>query len=138
MALLPAPGKYRTLIFLFLDIFFSISPHIVESPKISVVPFLHSSLFCCTELLSALLIFSVGVDWISFLVLTCSSKYFTLSSTSFTRQFLVFELRGDSCLEGLSITTSKSTLNGLFEKPSTASLLSGVSSSRIIGEEFFL
>ena len=48
-------GKYLTLIFLFLNIIFSISPDIAESPKISVVPFLHLSLFCCRELLSALL-----------------------------------------------------------------------------------
>ena len=69
---------------------------------------------------------------------TCSSECFVVCSTSFTGQFLVFELQGDSCLGSLSITTSKSTTDGLLEKPSTASLLTGVSSSRIIGEELFL
>ena len=138
MVLIFAPRKYLTLIFLFPDIFFSISPDIVESPKISEVPFLHSSLFGCTVLLSALLIFSVRADWISFLVLTCSSECFTVCSTSITGQFLVSELRGDSCLEGLSITTSKSKPDGLLEKPSTVLLLRGISCSRIIGEDFFL
>ena len=108
MSLIFAPGKYVTLIFLFLDIFLSISPDIVDSPKISVVPFLHFSLFCCRVLLSALLIFSFGAVWISFLALTCSSECFTVCSTSVTGQFLVFELRGGSCLGSLSITTSKS------------------------------
>ena len=69
MSLIFAPGKYLILILLFADIFFSISPDIVESPQKSVVPFLHSSLFCCKVLLSAL---SVGVVWIPCLVLTCS------------------------------------------------------------------
>ena len=41
-------------------------------------------------------------------------------------------------MEGLLITTSKSTPNGLLEKPSTALLLTGVLSSRIIAGEFFL
>ena len=50
-------------------------------------------------------------------------------------QFLVFELRGDSCLEGLSITTSKSTRDGLLLM---VLVLIVVSSSRIIGEEFFI
>ena len=95
----------------------------------------HSSLFCCTVLLSALLVFSF---WISFLVLTCSSECFTVCPTSIIGQFLVFELQGGSCLDGLSITTSKSTPDGLLEKSSTALLLTGVLSSRIIGEEFFL
>ena len=118
--------------------FFSISPDIVSSPKISVVPFLHFSLFCSTGLLSALLVFSVRIYWISFLVLICSSVYFTNWPTSFAGQFFVFELQGDFCLEGLSITTSKSTPDGLLEKLSTASLLTGVPSSRIFREEFFL
>ena len=126
MSLIFAPGKYLTLIFIFLDIFFSISPDIVESPKISVVPFLHSLLFYCTVLLPALLVFSVGAVWISFLAVTCSSECFGVCPTSITRQFLVFELRGGSCLEGLLITTSKSTPDGLLEKPSTALLLTGV------------
>ena len=116
MFLIFAPGKYLTLIFLFLDIFFSISSDIIESPKTSGEPFLPSSRFCCRELLSALLIFYVGINW----------------------SFLVFELRGDFYLEGLSITTSKSTPNGLLEKPSTALLLIDVSSSQIIGEDFFI
>ena len=77
MSLIFAPGKYLTLILLFMDIFFSISPDIVESPKKSVVPFLHSSLFCCKVLLSALLMFSVGVVWIPCLVnLFCGLLYF--------------------------------------------------------------
>ena len=63
------------------------------------------------------MIFSVGVDWIFFLVLICSSESFTVCSTSCTGQFLVFELREGSCLIGLSITTSKSTPDGLLEKP---------------------
>ena len=61
--------------------------------------------------------------------------------TSITGQFLVFELRRESCLEGLSITTSKSRSDGLLEKPSTALLLillTGVISLRIIREEFFI
>ena len=128
MSLIFAPGKYLVLIFLFLDVFFSISPDIIESPKISILPFLHSSLFCCRELLSALLIFPVGVDSTSFLVLTCSSEYFTACSTSFSGQFLVFELLGGCCLEGLSIATSKSTPDGVLGEPTTASLQTGVSS----------
>ena len=128
MSLIFAPGKYLVLIFLFLNIFFSISPDIIESPKISVVPFLHSSLFCCRELLSALLIFSVEADSTSFLVITCSSEYFTACSTSFSGQFLVFGLLGGSCLQGLSIATSNSTPDGVLEEPSTASLQTGVSS----------
>ena len=95
----------------------------------SIVPFLHYSLFSCTVLLSVLLIFSVGAVWISFLVLTCLSKCFTVCFISITGQFLVFELRGDSCLEGLSIATSKTTRDGLLEKPSTVLVLTGVSSS---------
>ena len=131
------PGKYLTLIFLFLDMFFFISPDIVESPKVNLVPSLHSSLFCCTELLSALLIFSAGVDLISF-VLICSSEDFTVCSTSFTGQFLVFELREDSCLEGLSITTSKSTPDSLHEKLSTSLLLIQVHQVReLLQRNFF-
>ena len=117
---------------------FSISSDIAESPKIIVVPFLHSSLFCCTALLSALLVFSVGAVWISFLVLTCSSECFAVCSTSITAQFLVFELWGNSCFESLSITASKYTPDCLLEKPSIALLLTSVLSSQIIGEEFFL
>ena len=60
----------------------SFSLHIVQSPKISAGPFLHSSLFCRTVLLSALLVFSVGVVWISFPALTCSSECFTVCPTS--------------------------------------------------------
>ena len=58
--------------------------------------------------------------------------------TSFTGQFLVFELRGNLWLEGLSLITSKSISNRLLEKPSTVSLRPEVSSSRTIGEEFFI
>ena len=115
MSLIFAPGKYLTLILLFVDIFFSISPDIAESPQKSVVPFLHSSLFCCKVLLSALLMFSVGVVWIPCLVLTCLLlTCFAVCFTSITGQFLLFELWGDLCLEGLSITTSKSTRDGLL------------------------
>ena len=135
MSLIFASGNYRTLVSLFLDIFFSISQDIADSPKISVVTFLHSSLFCWTVLLSALLTFSVWAVWISFLVLTCSPECFTVCFTSITWQFLIFALQGESCLEGLSITTSKSTRDCLLL---TALVLTGVSSSRIIGAEFFL
>ena len=124
-----------TLIFLFLNIFFSISLGIAESPKISVVPFLHSSLFCCAVLLSAYMIFSVGAVLISFLGLTCSSECFTVCFTSIAEQFLVFELREYSCLEDLSITTSKSPRDGLLL---TVLVLTGVSNLRIIGKKFFL
>ena len=50
--------------------------------------------------------------------------------TSIAGQFLVFELLGDY-LEGLSITTSKSTpvYTGLLEKPQTVLLLTGALSS---------
>ena len=68
-------------------------------------------------------------------MLTCSSECFTLYFTSVTGQFLVFELRRDSCLESLSITTSKSTRGGLLL---TVLVLTSVSSSRIIGEALFL
>ena len=68
-------------------------------------------------------------------MLICSSECFTVCFTSITWQFLIFALWGDSCLEGLSITTSKSTRDGLLL---TALVLTGVSSSRIIGQEFFL
>ena len=138
MSLILPPGKYLTLIFLSLDISFSISPDIFESFKISVGRFLHSSLFCCIVLLSAILVFSIGAVWISFLALTCSSECFIVCPTSITGQFLVFELGGDSCLEGLSITTTKSTPDSFLEKPSTTLLLTGVLSSQIIGEEFVL
>ena len=86
-------------------------------------------------LLSALLIFSVCTVWISFLVLTCLLECFTVCFTSITVQFSVFELQGDSCLEGLSITTSKPKRDGLLL---TILVLTGVSSAQIIGEEFFL
>ena len=68
-------------------------------------------------------------------MLTCSSECFALYFTSVTGQFLVFELRRDSYLESLSITTSKSTRGGLLL---TVLVLTGVSSSRIIGEALFL
>ena len=71
-------------------------------------------------------------------MLASSLECFVICSTSFTEQFLVFELWGDSCLECLSITTSKSAPDGLPEKPSAALLLTGKSSSRITGDEFFL
>lgn len=120
MSLIFTPGRYLALIFLFLDIFFPLSPNIVERLKISVVPFLHTSFFCCTELLSVLLILSVVIDWIS-----CSSEYVMVCSTSFTGQFLVLNFRETSCFKGLSITTSKSASDGLLEKSSTALLLTG-------------
>ena len=68
-------------------------------------------------------------------MLTCSSECFTVCFTSITGQFSIFKLQGDSCLEGLSITTSKSKRDGLLL---TILVLTGVSSSQIIGEEFFL
>ena len=68
-------------------------------------------------------------------MLTCSSECFTVCFTSITGQFLVFELQGDFCLEGLSITTSKPTRDGLTL---TVLVRTGASSSQIIGEEFFL
>ena len=113
MSLIFAPGKYLTLIFLFLDIFFSLRPDIVDSPKISVVPFHHSSLFCCTVMLSALLVFFI-LDFLSsvnlFVRMLYGLPYFNHMAV------LVFELLGDSCLEGLSIATTKSTPDGLLEK----------------------
>ena len=86
-------------------------------------------------LFSALLIFFVGAVWIFFLLLTCSSECFTVCLTSITGQFLnlVFELRGDYCLEDLSVTASRSARYGLLLM---VLVLTGVSSSRIIGEEF--
>ena len=48
------------------------------------------------------------------------------------RNFLVSFLVKDN-----NITTSKSTPNGLLEKPETGLLLTGVTSSQIIGEESF-
>ena len=70
-------------------------------------------------------------------MLSCSSECFTVCPTSIAGQFLVFDLRGGSCLEGLSIKTSKSTPDGLLEKHSKALLLTGVLSSQNIEEEFF-
>ena len=75
--------------------------------------------------------------WISFLVLPCSSEYFTVCFTSITGQFLVFELRGDFCLEGLSITTPKSTPDGLLEKPSMALLLKMYQVRELMESNFF-
>ena len=66
---------------------------------------------------------SVGAVWISFLVLTCFVG--TFYGFPYFNQFLVFELRRDSCLEDLLITISKSTPDGLLEKLSTALLLTG-------------
>ena len=137
MSLIFAPGKYLTLFFLSLDIVFAISPDIVEFPKLNVVPFLHYSLLCCTEFLSVLLRFPVRVDWISFLVLTCSSECFTVCFTSFTGHFFFFEMWGDSCLECLSITSSKSTPDCLSKKYSTTSLVTGVSNLQFTGEKSF-
>ena len=136
-SLIFAPGKYLTLIFLFLETFFAISPDIVESLKVSVVPFLHSSLFYFTELFPAVLIVFVGIYWIFFLVFTCSLECSTVCPTSVTRQFIYFEMRGNSCLQGLSITTLKSTLCDLLEKPSTASLLTDISNSQITRKGLF-
>ena len=87
--------------------------------------------------MSALLVFSVGAVWISFLVLSYSLECFTVYPTSIAWQFLVFDLRGGSRLEVLSITTSKSTPDGLLEKHSKALLLTGVLSSQNNEEEFF-
>ena len=64
-------------------------------------------------------------------MLTCTWKCCTVCFTS----ILILELRGDSSLEGLSNTTSKSTRDGLLL---TVLVLTGVLSSQIIGEEFFL
>ena len=71
--------------------------------------FHHFSLFYCTR-------YWYFSFWISFLALTFSSECCTICPTSITWQFLVFELLGDSCLEGLSIATTKSTPDGLLEK----------------------
>ena len=135
MSLIFAPGIYLTLIFRFLDTFFSISPDIVEFPKISGVPY-HSSLFCCTELVSALLIFFVRVDSISFLVLTCSSECFTVCSISFTGQFLVFQPR--ETLAWKIFQLKSQNLHHMVYLKNLEKLLTGVSSSEIIGEEFLL
>ena len=58
-------------------------------------------LFCCAELLSALLIFSVVVDWISFLMLNCSSNSFGVCTILSTGKFLAFSLTGDSSLQSI-------------------------------------
>ena len=52
------------------------------------------------------------------------------------RQFLVFELRGDSCLEGLSLTTSKSVSDDLLEKPLTALLLTVYQVRKLLEKNF--
>ena len=135
MTLIFAPGIYLTLIFRFLDIFFSISPDIIEFPKISAVPY-HFSLFCCTELLSALLIFFVRVDFISFLVLTYSSECFAVCSTLFTGQFLIFEPK--ETLAWKIFQLQSQNLHQMVYLKNLEKLLTGVSSSEIIGEEFLL
>ena len=58
--------------------------------------------------------FSVVVDCVFFLVLTCLSEYFTVCSISFTKQFLVLELQGHSCLEGLLSNLNGVMLIGFF------------------------
>ena len=62
------------------------------------------------------------------------TKSLGISSLSFD----VSEMQRDSCWEALSPATLKSVSDGLLEKLSTASLLAGVSSSQIVGEEFFV
>ena len=74
-------------------------------------------------------------NWSIACSLTCSSGCFTVCYTSVIGEFLVFEVRGDSCLEGLSIATSKSTQDSLLL---TVLVLTSVSRSWIIGEESFL
>ena len=69
MSLIFVPGKYLLFIFFFLDIVFSISPDIVKLPKYKCSAFPTFFIVLMYSFLSALLIFSVGVDWISFLVL---------------------------------------------------------------------
>ena len=69
-------------------------------------------------------------------MLICSSECCTICFTSITGPFLIFELREDSYLEDLSITTSKSTRDGLLLLKIVA--LTGVSCLQIIGDKFFL
>ena len=54
------------------------------------------------------------------------------------RDLLCFIYRAVHSSEGLSLTRSKSISDNLLVKPSTASLLTGVSSPQIIEEEYFL
>ena len=134
MSLIFGPGKYLTLIFLFLDIFFSLRPDIVDSPKISVVPFHHSSLFCCTVMLSALLVFFI-LDFLSsvnlFVRMLYGLPYFN------HRAVLSFWTAG-RLLFGRFINYNILHQMVYLKKPSTALLQTGVLSSRIIGEGFFL
>ena len=134
MSLIFAPGKYLTLIFLFLDIFFSLRPDIVDSPKISVVPFHYSSLFCCTVMLSALLVFFI-LDFLScvnlFVRMLYGLPYFN------HRAVLSFWTAG-RLLFGRFINYNILHQMVYLKKPSTALLQTGVLSSRIIGEGFFL
>ena len=134
MSLIFAPGKYLTLIFLFLDIFFSLRPDIVDSPKISVVPFHHSSLFCCTVMLSALLVFFI-LDFLSsvnlFVRMLYGLPYFN------HRAVLSFRTAG-RLMFGKFINYNILHQMVYLKKPSTALLQTGVLSSRIIGEGFLL
>ena len=89
-----------SLIFLFLDFFLYKSRYCRVSqyqrstfPRFFIV-LLYGIVVC---------VVSVGAIWIFFLVLTCLSECFALCPPSVTGQLLVFELRGDSCLGGLSI-----------------------------------
>ena len=126
-----------TLIFSFLDIFFSVSPEIVESPKISVLPFLHSSFF----LYRVLVCVSDSLCWSRLNFLSCVNLFigmFHCLLYFIYRSVLSFWTAGRLLFGSLSITISKSTPDGLLEEPSTASLLTGASSLQIIGEKFFL
>ena len=121
-------GKYLTLVFLFMNIFFSISQDIAESlSQCSTFP----SFFFV--LLYSVVISVIGIfcwsslDFLSYVNVFMRMFYGLLFFNH--RLVLIFELLGDSCLEGLSITTLKSTLDSLLEKPSMALLLTGVLSS---------
>ena len=123
-------GKYLTLVFLFLNIFFSISQDIAESPKMSQCSTFPSFFFV---LLYSVVISVIGIFcWSSLDFLSCVNLFIRMlhGLLNFShRVVLILELLGDSCLEGLSITILKSTLDGLLEKPSMALLLTGVLSS---------
>ena len=113
MSLIFAPGKYLTW-FSYFWTSFSLYVQILSTPPKSVLYL--STILHCFAVQWCCLRYWYFSFWISFLALTCSSECCMVCPTSITWQFLVFELLGDSCLEGSSIATSKSTLDGLLEK----------------------
>ena len=93
-------------------------------------------------LLYSVIVCDIGIFcWSSLDFLSCVNLFIGMfySLPYFNhRAVLSFWTGGDSCLEGLSITTTKSTPGSFLEKPSTTLLMTGVLSSRITGEEFVL